>query len=127
MINAGSSSLKFSFYEGEKRLLTGQIDGIGVRPKASATGPNGETITPPELGGKPAAAPSELLPALIPGLGSDLATGVLPPSVTASSMAVTPFAPGPRHAELLAELETLVPLAPLHEPHNLAPIKMALS
>ena len=27
--------------------------------------------------------------------------------------------------ELLAELEALVPLAPLHEPHNLAPIKMA--
>jgi acetate kinase len=29
--------------------------------------------------------------------------------------------------ELLAELEALVPLAPLHEPHNLAPIKMAMS
>jgi acetate kinase len=29
--------------------------------------------------------------------------------------------------ELLGELEALVPLAPLHEPHNLAPIRMALS
>jgi acetate kinase len=29
--------------------------------------------------------------------------------------------------ELLAELEKLVPLAPLHEPFNLAPIKMAMS
>jgi acetate kinase len=29
--------------------------------------------------------------------------------------------------ELLAELEALVPLAPLHEPYNLAPIKMAMS
>ena len=29
--------------------------------------------------------------------------------------------------ELLAELEALVPLAPLHEPHNLAPIKMAMT
>jgi acetate kinase len=27
---------------------------------------------------------------------------------------------------LIAELEALVPLAPLHEPHNLAPIKMAM-
>jgi acetate kinase len=27
----------------------------------------------------------------------------------------------------LAELEALVPLAPLHEPHNLAPIKMAMT
>ena len=29
--------------------------------------------------------------------------------------------------ELIAELEALVPLAPLHEPHNLAPIKMAMT
>ena len=29
--------------------------------------------------------------------------------------------------ELLAELEALVPFAPLHEPHNLAPIKMAMT
>jgi acetate kinase len=29
VINAGSSSLKFSFYEGEKRLLGGQVDGLG--------------------------------------------------------------------------------------------------
>jgi acetate kinase len=29
--------------------------------------------------------------------------------------------------ELLAELEALVPLAPLHEPYNLAPIKMVMS
>ena len=36
VINAGSSSLKFSFYEGETRLLSGQVDGIGVRPAAQA-------------------------------------------------------------------------------------------
>lgn len=29
--------------------------------------------------------------------------------------------------ELLDELEALVPLAPLHEPHNLSPIRMAIS
>jgi len=29
--------------------------------------------------------------------------------------------------ELLVELEALVPLAPLHEPHNLAPIRMAMT
>ena len=66
VINAGSSSLKFSFYEGDKRLLTGQVDGIGVHPRASAAGPEGEPIAPPELGGKPATAPSDLLPAIIP-------------------------------------------------------------
>ena len=127
VINAGSSSLKFSFYEGEKRLLAGQVDGIGVNPKASATGPASETIAPPEVAGKKTAAPSELLPALIPwareqlggrrlaALGHRVVHGGLHHSRPAR---VTP--------ELLAELEALVPLAPLHEPHNLAPIKMAL-
>src|SRR5271166_4988172 len=66
VINAGSSSLKFSFYEGDERLLTGQVDGIGVNPKFAASGAEGEAIPPPDLGGKPATGPSELLPAIIP-------------------------------------------------------------
>ncbi len=127
VINAGSSSLKFSFYEGEKCLLAGQVDGIGVNPRASATGADGKALAPPELGGKPATAPSELLPAIIPwarerlggrrlaALGHRVVHGGLRHSGPAR---VTP--------ELLAELEALVPLAPLHEPRNLAPIKMAL-
>ena len=52
VINAGSSSLKFSFYEGEKRLLAGQIEGLGARPAASATGSEGGTIAPPDLGAR---------------------------------------------------------------------------
>ena len=39
VINAGSSSVKFSFYEGERRILVGQVDGIGAHPSGSATGP----------------------------------------------------------------------------------------
>jgi acetate kinase len=46
VINAGSSSLKFGFYEGERRILTGQVDGIGAHPSAKATGPKGEAIAP---------------------------------------------------------------------------------
>jgi len=127
VINAGSSSLKFSFYEGEKRLLTGQVDGIGVNPKATASGPDGETIPTPDLGGKPATAPSELLAAIIPwarGRLGDRRLAALGHRVVHGGMhhsrpaRVTP--------ELLAELESLVPLAPLHEPHNLAPIKIGL-
>src|SRR5437016_3501788 len=66
VINAGSSSLKFSFYEGERRILTGQVDGIGAHPSASATGPDGEKIMPPDLGAKPPTVPSEVLPAILP-------------------------------------------------------------
>jgi acetate kinase len=128
VINAGSSSVKFSFYEGEQRILSGQVDGIGARPSASATGPNGEKLEPPDLGTKPPTVPSEVLPAILPwgreklgnrrldALGHRVVHGGLRHSRPAR---VTP--------ELLAELEALVPLAPLHEPHNLAPIKMAMT
>ena len=126
VINAGSSSLKFSVYEGERRLLAGQVDGLGARPSASATGPDGEAIPPPDLGAAPPSTPSEVLPAVLPwtrerlgarrlaALGHRVVHGGLHHSRPAR---VTP--------ELLAELEALVPLAPLHEPHNLAPIRMA--
>jgi acetate kinase len=128
VINAGSSSVKFSFYEGERRILAGQVDGIGAHPSGSATGPNGEKLEPPDLGPKPPGVPSEVLPAILPwarprlgdrrlaALGHRVVHGGLHHSRPAR---VTP--------ELLAELEALVPLAPLHEPHNLAPIKMAMT
>jgi acetate kinase len=127
VINAGSSSLKFSFYDGEKRVLSGQVDGIGVRPRASAIGSSGEAVAPPELGPSPPATPSDIMPALIPWAqpllgGRDLA-----------ALGHRVVHGGPHHArparvtpKLLEELEALVPLAPLHEPHNLAPIHMAM-
>jgi acetate kinase len=127
VINAGSSSLKFSFYEGERRLLSGQVDGLGVQPSVSASGPSGEAITPPNLGAPPPSTPSDVLPAIIPWAREQLGgrrLDVLGHRVVHGGMhhsrpaRVTP--------ELLDELETLVPLAPLHEPHNLAPIRMAM-
>jgi acetate kinase len=127
VLNAGSSSLKFSFYDGEQRILSGQVDGIGANPKASATDADGKPVAAPELGPKSPAVPSEVLPAIIPwaqqffgdrrllALGHRVVHGGRRYSQPAR---VTP--------DLLAELEGLVPLAPLHEPHNLAPIRMAL-
>ncbi len=126
VINAGSSSLKFSFYEGEQRILTGQVDGIGARPSASATGQNGEKLDPPDLGSKPPTVPSEVLPAILPWARDRLGNrrlAALGHRVVHGGMRYS--RPARVTPELLAELETLVPLAPLHEPFNLAPIKMA--
>src|SRR5271155_3335856 len=125
VINAGSSSVKFSFYEGERRILAGQVDGIGARPSASAIGPDGEKLDPPDLGTKPPTVPSEVLPAILPWARERLGYRRL----TALGHRVVHGGahhsrPAKVTAELLAELEALVPLAPLHEPHNLAPIKM---
>jgi acetate kinase len=123
VINAGSSSLKFSIYAGETRLLAGNIDGFGVRPNATATDAKGDAIAPPEFGHSVPASPSEALPALLPWARQHLGTRKL------SSLGHRVVHGGMRHSkparvtpELLAELEELVPLAPLHEPHNLAPI-----
>jgi len=128
VMNAGSSSLKFSFYEGERRILTGQVDGIGARPSASATGINGEGIAPPDLGTKPPMVPSEVLPAILPWarerLG-DRQLAALGHRVVHGGLRYS--RPARVTSELLAELEALVPLAPLHEPHNLAPIKMVMT
>lgn len=127
VLNAGSSSLKFGFYEGETRLLGGEVEGVGISPKARAVGPDGAAIAPPPLGDAPASNSSELLSVImswarerlggrrLAALGHRVVHGGLRHS---RPVRVTP--------ELLAELDALVPLAPLHEPHNLAPIRMAL-
>lgn len=127
VINAGSSSLKFSIYEGEKRLLAGNIDGIGVRPKANATDANGNPIAPPDFARLVPTTPSEVLPAILPWARQHLGTRRL------AALGHRVVHGGMRHSkparvtpELLAELQELVPLAPLHEPHNLAPIRTAI-
>jgi acetate kinase len=127
VLNAGSSSLKFSFYEGEQRLLSGQVDGLGSHPSAHAAGADGAPVEPPDLGSSPPSTPSEALPGLIPWARERL--GPRPLAVLGHRVAHG----GPNHAspalvtpQLLDELDALVPLAPLHEPHNVAPIRMAM-
>jgi len=127
VLNAGSSSLKFAFYEGERAILTGQVDGIGVRPSAKAAGADGKVLGPPDLGATPPATPGEVLPILMPWARQALAGRRL------DGLGHRVVHGGPRHARpqrvtpaLLDELEALVPLAPLHQPHNLAPIRSML-
>ena len=128
VINAGSSSLKFTFYEGDERLLSGQVDGLGVRPSFSARGLNGASIDPPKLGATPPSTPSDVLPLIMPwarGYLGHRSIAALGHRVVHGGLHHS--RPALLTAELLAELESLVPLAPLHEPHNLTPIRMAMS
>jgi acetate kinase len=127
VINAGSSSLKFSIYEGEKRVIAGNVDGFGVRPNAIATDANGDPIAPPDFASSIPASPSEVLPSILPWARRHLGTRRL------SALGHRVVHGGMRHSkparvtpELLAELEALVPLAPLHQPHNIAPIRTAM-
>jgi acetate kinase len=127
VINAGSSSLKFSVYAGDERLLDGQVDGIGVRPAAKARDAAGAALPPPELGVSPPATPADALVAIMPWLHDRLGGRRF------AALGHRVVHGGPKHAApclvtpaLLAELDTLSPLAPLHQPHNLAPIRAAM-
>jgi hypothetical protein len=61
----GSSSLKYSFYEGKRRLLSGKVEGLGAHHSVSAAGPDGEASVPGP-GHKPLSAPSQVLPEILP-------------------------------------------------------------
>jgi acetate kinase len=127
VINAGSSSVKFAVYEGEGRVLTGQVEGLGAHPSAKASGADGSALASPDLGATPPRTPGEVLPRLLPwvqqqlrGRGLDaLGHRVVHGGMKyARPQRITPA--------LLTELEALNPLAPLHQPHNLAPIRVVM-
>jgi acetate kinase len=127
VVNAGSSSLKFSVYAGDECLLNGQVDGIGVRPAAKAKNGAGEALPPPDLSATPPTTPGEALVALLPWLQDWLAGRTL------AAIGHRVVHGGPKYAAparvtpaLVEELEAFVPLAPLHQPHNLSPIRTAL-
>src|SRR3954463_10084638 len=125
VLNAGSSSLKFAFYEEEHLLLSGQVEGIGVRPHASAAGLDGKPLPFPKFGDTPPGSPSEAVSAILSWAREQLNQRPL------AALGHRVVHGGPAHSgparvtpELLAELEAVVPLAPLHEPHNLATIRL---
>jgi acetate kinase len=135
VLNAGSSSLKFqTFVRTGGRLdaeLSGQIEGIGATPRFKAQRADGSERVEhgfgsphPDIDGGTAA-----LVWLLDWLDRQLAGRRL------LAIGHRVVHGGARHAApvqvdeaLLADLATLVPLAPLHQPHNLAPIRaLALS
>jgi acetate kinase len=127
VVNAGSSSLKFSVYAGDERLLDGQVDGIGVRPAVKARTGAGDVLPPPDLSAAPPATPGAALLAILPWLQDWLGGRTL------AAIGHRVVHGGPRYgapervtAALLDDLEAFVPLAPLHQPHNLSPIRTAL-
>jgi acetate kinase len=131
VLNAGSSSLKFqalAWDDGELSLqFRGQIEGIGTQPRFSARNAQGEAIENRELTPAQASDRDACLQTLAEWLrerleGRELA-GVGHRVVHGG---VRYSRPVRVDRDVLAELEALVPLAPLHQPHNLAPIRALL-
>jgi acetate kinase len=132
VVNAGSSSVKFQVFsvEGEgklRRLIKGQMDGIGSRPRLRASGEDGEPLAD-------RAYPIESVPDIPAAMA--IAGGWLRDELRINPMAVghRVVHGGPLHDEpvlidhgVVARLERFVTLAPLHQPHNLAPIRSLLA
>jgi len=127
VINAGSSSVKFQVFAvadaGEpKRLIKGQMDGIGTRPRLRAEGPGktqliDQTYQPEDVKDVPVALQT----------AADWLrrTQQLDPVAVGHRVVHG----GPEYdrpialdAKVVSTLERYVPLAPLHQPNNLAPI-----
>jgi acetate kinase len=128
VLNAGSSSLKFCVYfheAGSPWEITsrGQIEGIGTAPHLTAKDAHGKKLVDEKLGAsvRDGAAAIDTLAAWlrsnyqggrIVGVGHRVVHGG---SRFSGPIVVT--------REILSELKELTPLAPLHQPHNLAPIE----
>jgi acetate kinase len=131
VLNAGSSSIKFSlFAEGGDDLeltLRGQAEALQTAPRFVAKSANGETLSThawPEgtlLGH--AGALDHILAFLreqaqgldVKGIGHRVVHGGMKYAQ-----------PMRMNRQVLQDLEQFVPLAPLHQPHNLTPIRLML-
>jgi acetate kinase len=132
VVNAGSSSVKFQVYsiEGDgilRRQLKGQMDGIGSRPRLRASGSTGDPLAD-------RAYPIEAVPDVPAAM--DIAGAWL-----RDEMRIHPIAVGHRVVHggpdydrpilvdhgVVTRLERFISLAPLHQPHNLAPIRSILA
>jgi acetate kinase len=127
VLNAGSSSLKFGVYrrpaaDAWRLEARGQIDGIGTSPRLTARDQAGAPIADERLDASVKdgrAALGVLAKWLRAHYGGSRVLGVGHRVVHGGDR------PGPCivTADLLAELRALTPLAPLHQPHNLAAIE----
>jgi len=132
-LNAGSSSLKFALYGTRAelpRLAHGQVEGLGERPRLRAELAAGETLEwtlPHQAGHEPAGRDhARALQAILDLLASHFTGSVIAAVshrvVHGGSDFAAPLRISP---STLAQLERFCPLAPLHQPHNLAGIRAA--
>jgi acetate kinase len=132
VVNAGSSSVKFQVFAadgkiGPRRLIKGQMDGIGTRPRLRAEAADktpliDQTYVLEQVGDVPAAL--------------QIAGAWLRETQKVEPIAVghRVVHGGPKYdqpvlvdATVLADLERYTSLAPLHQPNNLAPIRSMLA
>jgi len=129
VLNAGSSSLKFCVYcrpadEGWRLETRGQIDGIGTSARLTAKDEAGTSMADETLGAsvKDSRAALDVLAGwLRTNYGGSRVLGVGHRVVHGGAKYTGPCVVT---REVLEDLRALVPLAPLHQPYNLAAIEV---
>lgn len=124
-LNAGSSSLKFAVFsrDASERRMTGHVDGVGgetARLTLKRAGREDETRALKRGGSHEGALEAAL----------EIAGEVIGETVHAVGHRIVHggqrcTAPAEITPDVEAEIERLVPLAPLHQPHNLAAVRTA--
>jgi acetate kinase len=129
-LNAGSSSLKFALFEagreGPEERARGQVDGLGVSPHLILRSADGAVLHDDRNFGEHAQGHERALVHVLAILRRYF------PGIEIAAVGHRVVHGGPHYAApvvldecVIAELEKLNPLAPLHQPHNLAGIAAA--
>jgi acetate kinase len=128
IVNAGSSSIKFSAYvvnaQEPALLFKGQIENIGSAPHMAAKDARGVTIAekrwPRDSGSDHEGVLGSLIDWMESHLGDQMPLAVGHRVVHGGTAFAAPTRIDDR---VLGQLESLCPLAPLHQPHNIAAIR----
>jgi acetate kinase len=132
VLNAGSSSIKFSlFLESGNALelfLGGQIEGLYTAPKFKAKNADGGSVGEKQWASGGALGHDGALGYLSDFLRQQLGDHQLAAvGHRVVHGGVDYAAPVRLSAEIVNDLEKFIPLAPLHQPHNLTPIRLLLA
>jgi acetate kinase len=131
VLNAGSSSIKYSLFSvGAKSLnvvVRGQIEGLFTSPKFVAKNDAGKVLSEKTWGEGKSLGHEGALNHLVEYLKGELKehrlVGV---GHRVAHGGIENDRPLRVNQEVVARLEKFIPLAPLHQPHNLAPISILL-
>lgn len=129
VINAGSSSIKFQLFESAPAdpimLYKGQIDGIYVDPVFVAKDAADNKIANEKLPADKPKGHDTALHHILDWLQDKTHGGKISAIGHRVVHGGTKFSePALVTPEVIKELEAIIPLAPLHAPHNIAPIKI---
>jgi acetate kinase len=126
VLNAGSSSIKFSLFacdDGDlQQLYRGSITGVGTRAAFTVKDTQGTVLTQQDLGNIPHEPAFTVLLEWISQHENGLNLMAVGHRVVHGGVMFTE--PTVIDERVIRQLESLIPLAPLHQPHNILPIKI---